>query len=386
MKKYPLWALVLGMLSLSVVVPLVNAVPLNSNLNAGDQRDHQLIYEIPTDLSDFKPKVLSFYAENPLTVQILNRTEYGNYLQGTPYLAIKTWANVTEFSETYGSDVNVTLDIPATAVYDQFGKVIRYEVIFYAVISNSVSESSSYYLDLSAADSNEFTDFLGEFFGHLVVVTFFLIGGILLYQWAKTRKQEGDQTTSKLYQKIGIGFLLGGVGASTWRILRWVEVLYPPARWDSNWIVENMPFSWMANNYISFITFLALGFAILFISWTAEMDVQRREQPRITYFLLIMQGVVVISMFYVPLFGVIFWVWLAAILLAAGNLLFIFLTLARNSKGELRKKALMISLGVLGIYVTILLTNFLPYSYIYNSLCIVSQVITYWGISKVQIK
>ena len=105
------WPLLLGAFTLAILIPTVAAEPLRSTLQPGDQSVSIGTISVPVNAEENR-HVLSFYSERPLTVEIINQTEYGKYALGLPYQPVQVWTNTTEFSELYETDANATLNIP----------------------------------------------------------------------------------------------------------------------------------------------------------------------------------------------------------------------------------------------------------------------------------
>lgn len=89
----------------------------------------------------------------------------------------------------------------------------------------------------------------------------------------------------------------------------------------------------------------------------------------------------VITCIFIPLvIGIIFYIWLISVILAAVNIITTYFRALRLAKGILKKKTQIILLGLLGSYLFLILREFIKPEYICNGLVCIFAIVLYKGL------
>jgi hypothetical protein len=131
---------------------------------------------------------------------------------------------------------------------------------------------------------------------------------------------------------------------------------------------------------LSFVTFTALGFSLVFMSWTVEKNVQNRKVPYLTYFLLANQGALIVGIFVPALLYVVIFTWIASLALVAVNIAFAYIKATAASTGQLRKKSLFILFGLLFTFTFIILRDYVRPNFVGNFVVICFMIFLYKGL------
>jgi hypothetical protein len=304
-----------------------------------------------------EPQKISFASERACSLFILNESEMLRYVNGTPFVAKKTWANITTVEEELTYQKLVGEYGIETYEFNKTGdRLTRYAAMYFAV-QNEANNTNRF--SLRVGYKNEFVIFLDDFFRIVITFVFFFYGVKLLLDARQARK-EGHASKTHVYNNYGIAFFLGGIATLLWEIYHWYEALDASVAWIQPLKFEQIPnLPILSQNILSFVTFVSLGFSILFMSNTVEKKIQNKKIPIFTYILLVAELLVVGCVLVPAIFLFVFYPWIVALLLTAANILITYLKVARITSGSLRKQAVTIFSFLLALYLCISLVRIL---------------------------
>ncbi len=299
-----------------------------------------------------EPQKISFVSQYNCTLYIFNETEMLHFVNGTqPFVAKKTWANITtvdvevtyqKFAEVWGVE---------SYLFNKTGeKPFLYAAMYFAVL-NEVSSTNRF--GLRVGYKSEFVVFLEDLFRVVVTFVFFLFGAKLLLDSRRARKED-QVSKAHMYKNYGIGLFFGGFTTFIWEIYHWYARLDPSESWIQPLSFEAMPdIPIFSKNLLSFVTFMSLGFSIIFMSNTVEKMVQNRKIPIFTYILLAMELLMIGCIFVPDILLYVFFPWVIALGLDAANVLITYLRVAHMTSGNLKRQATSIFIYLLLLYLCI---------------------------------
>lgn len=320
-----------------------------------------------------QPETISFQSEYNCSVFVLNKTEMLNFVNGSSFIAKKTWANVTSIQETITYQ-ELTVDWGAdTFIYNQSGQSpVKYAAVYFAV-RNEINGSN--YASLRVGYQSEFLTFLDDLCRTLVCIMFFYFGMKLIFD-ARQAKKERQPSKPHIYKNYGIGLIFGGIATGVWEIFHWYARLDPSSTWFNPLEIAQMPNNpIISKNILSFVTFISLGFSLVFISNTVEKMVLSRKVPILTY-LLVATEILLISCMFVPtLLIYFFYPWIVTLALAAINIIITYIRVAHVATGRLKQQAINIVITLTAMYLSIALVRILVQpEYIGNIVCIIFMI------------
>jgi hypothetical protein len=110
---------------------------------------------------------------------------------------------------------------------------------------------------------------------------------------------------------------------------------------------------------LSFATFVSLGFSIMFMSNTVERKVQNKKIPIFTYILLVAELLMLAGLLVPEMLLIVTYPWIAALLLAAFNVLATYIKVARITTGALKRQAISVLLYLTALYLSMALLRVL---------------------------
>ncbi len=302
---------------------------------------------------------ISFVSENLSSLFILNETQMLRFVNGTSHTAKKTWANITSVEEelTYQKLVGewgIESYLFNKTAQDPEAKPYRYAAMYFVVLNEANATNS---FGLRVGYKNEFLIFLEDLFRVVVTFVFFLFGAKLLLDARQARKEKQVSKTH-MYKNYGIGLFFGGLTTFIWEVYHWYARLDPAETWLQPLVFNDMPdVPIFSKNILSFVTFMALGFSIMFMSNTVEKMVQNKKIPIFTYILLVMELLMIGCIFFPSVFIYVFYPWVIALGLDAANVLITYLRVAHMTTGDLKKQAMSIMFYLLFLYLCISLVR-----------------------------
>jgi hypothetical protein len=298
---------------------------------------------------------ISFASERACSLFILNESEMLHYVNGMPFVAKRTWANITTVDEELTYQKLVGEYGIETYEFNKAGdRVTKYAAMYFAV-QNEVNNTNRF--SLRVGYKNEFVIFVEDFFRIVITFVFFYFGMKLLLDARQARK-ENQLSKTHMYKNYGIGFFFGGITTLVWEIYHWYARLDATESWIQPLKFDAMPdIPIFSKNLLSFVTFMSLGFSIMFMSNTVEKMVQNKKIPIFTYILLAMELLMIGCIFIPQILLFVFYPWVIALILDAANVLITYLKVAHITSGGLKKQAISIFLYLLLLYVSISLVR-----------------------------
>jgi hypothetical protein len=304
-------------------------------------------------------ETISFASERNCSLFILNETEMLKFVAALPFVAKKTWANTTSVEMVLTYQV-LTADFGVeTYLYNKTGaKSARLAAMYFAV-RNEVNSTN--YFSLRVSYKSELVNFLNELFGIVITFTFIFFGVRLLLD-ARQAEKESKPSKKHMYKNYSIAYFFGGLTTLVWELYRWYQRLDPTETWIQPFKFEQMPVEQIpifSENIFSFVTFVSLGFSIMFMSNTVERVVQNKKVPIFTYILLVAELLMVACLILPGMILFIVYPWIGAIALAAFNILATYIKVAHMTTGNLRRQAISILLCLTALYLSISLVRVL---------------------------
>ncbi len=298
---------------------------------------------------------ISFISEKPCSLYILNETAMRNFTAGLPFVPKKVWPNITSYQEDLHYQTLTEVYGVDTYLYNKTGEKPRMLAAMYFAVINEVDEAN--YFSLRVGYRNQLAIFIDDLF-RIVVSFIFFYFGVRLLRDARQAMKEGQASKRHIYNNYGIAFFFGGLTTSVWEVFHWYTRIDPSSSWLNPLNYEQMPdLPIFSKNILSFVTFVALGFSIIFMSNTVEKMVQNKRVPIFTYILLAVEVLMVGCIFMPEILFYVFWVWVAALVLAAANIILTYGKVARITSGDLKRQAISIMLFLLTLYVSISLVR-----------------------------
>jgi hypothetical protein len=317
-----------------------------------------------------------FESEANCSILIVNATQRTDYLVGSNITPKMRWDNITTldlkilystFEEMGLEYVNITQDD---------GTIERVIRLFF-IIENEVDESNTFSFRIE--DRNELREFMDLAFEQLIYITFFLLGFRLIYHSFEAKKNQ-EAVKSKIMVNYGLGLIMGGLATLGWEFYHWYRKLNPSDSWEKIFVIEDFPIDLISGTYFTWGTFLCLGFSIMFMSLTVERDVQQRKMPYLTYFLILMQSLILLGLFVLVILPYVLIVWIAVLVLTVINIGVAYLKIIFASTGSVRKKATIILIGIVLTFAVIGLRDFILPNFVPNALGCIFAVVMYKGI------
>ena len=334
---------------------------------------------------------MEFRSTENVSVYVLNETEGLNYLLNcensswnrstfTHHLA-KCWLNTSYIFDDnltyqhFKNDWGVENITTITEQPDGSNKTV-YSVSFYFLVVNEYSNTTQFSLKWNTP--NLVVEGLNETFENLVFIVLFIVGFSLLIRNKAERK--------RTYTNFGLGLIMGGVAPLLWRIYQYWRASDARVSWYNLFSFQEMPTNILgfAGNVLSFVSFICLGAALLFMSYTLERDIQKRKIPILTYLLVIMEVAIIgfalllkVTLAVQGVFVIIIYAWIGVLVLVGANIAVAYIRLAAVSTGAVRRKAVIIVISVLGTYLSIVLREYLRPLFVPNLMACMFALIMY---------
>nr|MDO8108702.1 hypothetical protein [Candidatus Sigynarchaeota archaeon] len=321
-------------------------------------------------------EAISFIAEKNCSLFLLNETEMLHFVGGQPFISKHIWANITlvELAISYQL---LTVDYEVeTYLFNKTGEKPAQIATMYFAVRNEVNDTN--YISLRVGYKNELLAFIDDFFRVVVFFTFFYFGMKLLFDARQARK-ENQASKTHMFKNYGIGFLFGGFTTGIWEVYHWYTRLDPSEVWIQPLAFEQMPdVPIFSKNLLSFVTFVALGFSILFMSNTVEKMVQGKKIPFFTYILLVAELLVISCIFIPVILLYVVYIWIGTLALAAVNVIITYIKVSRITTGQLKKQALSILISLIVMYLSISLVRiYVQPEFIGNISCTIFTICLY---------
>lgn len=304
-------------------------------------------------------ETISFASEKKCSLFILNETEMLNFVAALPFVAKKTWANITSVDMVLTYQVLTEEFGVETYLYSKAGaKPARFAAMYFAV-RNEVNSTT--YFSLRVGYKSELLNFLNQLFGIVISFAFIFFGARLLLD-AREAGKGGKPSKKHMYNNYSIAYFFGGLTTLLWELYRWYQRLDPTETWIRPFRFEQMPVEQIpifSENIFSFVTFVSLGFSIMFMSNTVERVVQNKKVPILTYILLVAELLMVACIFLPGMILFVVYPWIGAIALVSFNILATYIKVARMTTGNLRQQAISILLSLTALYLSISLVRVL---------------------------
>ena len=343
-----------------------------------EQSDIADEYEHKNKLVLYEPDTtISFLSEKEYSVYILNESQMLAYLNNQPFIAKKEWLNTTKF-EVEISFAILTDDFGLESYPTEAGDEDSVEnVPFWILVHNELNETNNFKLNVNSIDKLD--NFLWLSSRHLLFITFFSFG-IALLIFGHQKKKEEEEHKAHIANNWGFGLITGGFATLTWEILGWYTEFHPEENWNSIFEFPGMPVVWIYAHYLTFISLIGLGLSLLFMSNSVERDVQQKKIPRLTFFLLFMEIMLIAGILFVAILEIIIYVWIFAVALAAFNIFATFGKLVKQTTGDMQKQAIMVLLGIFLSYISLVLRDFIRPDYLMNFMGMIGVYILYKGV------
>lgn len=294
---------------------------------------------------------ISFMSENPCSLYILNETEMLNLVSNAPFVAKKAWTNITshqelvqyqKLTEEYGVETYL-VDKPG-------GQPTMMAAMYFAVVNEADDHTQ---FSLRVAFANPLVTFFEDFFRIVVSFVFFYFG-VKLLRDARQASRENLESKKHVYKNYGIAFFFGVLTTSVWEVYHWYARLDVTSSWLKPLEFARMPdLPLFTANILSFVTFVSLGFSIIFMSNTVERMVQSKKVPILTYLLLAVELLMVACIFVPDILLYVFFAWIGVLFLAAINILLTYIKIARITSGALKRQAIWITTCLVALYLSI---------------------------------
>ncbi len=325
--------------------------------------------------------MFKFQSSYPLNVYLVNESEYSEFRfngfdEGQENLIKMNWSSVKELNLEITYEKLKEFGFEGEIEVDPEGKKKKLIHVF-VIVFNPRDELAEYYLRYEY--ENELSIFLNEFFRHVVFLCFLGVGIKLLLDAQKIKPE--NEKLAHIYENYGFGLCIGGVATVAWKIYHWYFQLNLSERWKQTFRFENMPANLqLSNNYLTWVTFTALGLSIVFMSNTIERDVQQKKIPYFTLSLIFMQIALIIGILVPRALLVIFLTWVAVVIFTVFNIFITYIKMLINTTGEVRKKAIFILVGLILAFGLIGLRDFIRPEYIGNGLGVIGIFMLFQGI------
>lgn len=298
---------------------------------------------------------ISFVSERPCTLYILNETEMLKLVSNVSFVAKKAWPNITscqadlqyqQLTGEYGIE---------PYLYNKTGEKPRMVAPMYFAV---VNEADGYnYFSLRVGYKNQLVIFIDDLFRIVVSFVFFYFG-VKLIRDARQALKENQASKKHIYNNYGIAFFFGTLTTSVWEVYHWYARLDPSSSWLQPLNFEQMPdLPIFSKNILSFVSFVSLGFSIIFMSNTVEKMVQNKKFPIFTCILLSVELLMVACIFIPGILLYVFYVWIGALILASFNVIATYIKVARITSGDLKRQAILITVCLLSLYLSISLVR-----------------------------
>jgi hypothetical protein len=330
-----------------------------------------------------EPEALWFESEKPCSVYVVSETQFivGNASNWTSFTPGKAWVNRTHIYEEL-SFVKITSPVPGgwgmpVTVQDLAGSDPVNVTTFHIVVINEASGNNTFVLRY--LEKSPFLQFVHDFTYNLIVVLFFAFAILLLVESRRVGKD--NPIRGNILKNYSAGLVFGGVGTGAWEVWHWVGYYVPSNSWADYLAFQGMPsFLPFSAQTLSFVTFTALGFSLVFMSFTVEKSVQNRKIPYLTYFLLANQGALIVGIFVPALLYVVIFTWIASLALVAVNIAIAYTKAMAASTGQLRKKSIFILFGLLFTFLFIILRDYVRPNFVGNFVVIIFMIVLYKGL------
>ncbi|MEX2684827.1 MAG: hypothetical protein Q6373_024855 [Candidatus Sigynarchaeota archaeon] len=299
--------------------------------------------------------MISFTSEKKCSLFIMNKTQMLAFVENGTLDAKQSWPNITSYQEILHYKTLTEEYKVETYLFNKTGGKPTWFAAMYFVVRNEVNSTN--YFSLRVCYRNQFMTFLEDFF-RIVVSFIFLYFGIKLFGDARQALKENQPSKRHIYNNYGISFLFGTLTTAVWEVYHWYARLEPSESWLQPLSFSQMPdFPIFSANILSFVSFASLGFSVIFMSNTVEKIVQNRKVPLFTYILFAMEALVIACIFVPAILLYVFYVWLGTLLLASINVLATYIKVARITSGDLKKQAILITVCLLTLYLSISLVR-----------------------------
>ncbi len=364
------------------------AVDTQVSLSAGEAYTEYFDYSNTTDTSEKEfrkthlviyktPEAIDFVSDINCSVYLMNDAQLASYLTNGTIESNYAWTNTTEiqYAITFDRLTNeLNLDYFEKTNSDGKTELIAY---CYFVIVNE--EYTINQFSLRVRYDNKLIAFLTDFFEHLLVFMFFAVS-ITLFVKAKKEKEAEEEIKAHILNNYGFGLFCGGIATLVWEIYHWYRELHPEDRWVGYFIFEFEPIENFSTNYLSFVSLIALGLAILFMSNTIEKDVQQKKIPYFTYFLVLMEGLLILGMFIPIILTWIMYIWIVSVALAGLNLLYSYIMVIRQVSGPVKTKTLKLVIGLFVTYLIVPMRVYIFPEFIPNMIASIFMMVMYEGL------
>lgn len=323
---------------------------------------------------------IEFDASGELSIYLVNETEMANWVNKASFTSKKAWINITSLnnvqlsydvltSEAYGFEPTIRESVNDTRTYAI--------VIVYIIIVNEGIEEVKYSFQFDQI--NEFILFLEDFFRLLLIIAFFTFGILLLWDFKQTKEE--NKIRAEIYLNYGIGLIIAGIAVASWKVYHWYRMLNPSDVWVQVFVWKTAPENFLFSSTIfTFFTFLALGFSIIFISYTVEINVQQRKKPIMTIILFAMEILIIFGTIFTQIINILIYIWIVVLIFTGLNIVYTYIVLIKKSTGIVRKKAIFTIIGISLVFAFIGLREFIIPEFICNATGFVSMFLFYAGL------
>ncbi len=325
-----------------------------------------------------------FHSNAKVDIYLLNTTAFGTWLNSGTLLAPPAFTNTTNVVEQWSIDfLNATrgFEIDSTSQGSR-------KIVLFVLVLNSADVTVKFVARLGYKQwdvlLNEFTAFC-QF---LAVLCFALVSIRLLMAARSLKKEEGQENHVQSLQGFGIGYALVTAELMLAIFRAYWETNtggFLPKVFDIEYNIPNFPISY----YDLFICIiLVLGSLTFFtLCYIVEKKVKGRRIPVFAYNLLVSMAFLVLVFAFPDMFIFTIVYLVVALVLAAAQIIVIYLTLAIRSAGIMRRRSVLIALGIIVPFISIAFRLFLvsaiPGLYDYRSIFELGNVLGvlcfYWG-------
>ncbi len=379
----------ISLISCSLVMNLTNALEKEGGLDPGgyyleyfeySNQTESRIDEYNSNRLVFNPEQnkFSLFSENNVSVYLFNETELSKYLAGDEFVSKKVWINITKVDQkiTYQYLINeYNLD---TFIHTNEEGEKEKKAYAYVIIDNEINGLNQYSLRIQY--ENRLNEFLENFFRIAIVLAFSYCSYRFLRR-SKIEKEENEEIKAHILMNYGLGLTAGALATLVWEIFHWYRIMSPRDNWENVFEFKDMPIEIFSANYLSFLTMLCLGLAIMFLSNTVERDVQNKKIPYFTYFLMSMEALLFLGIFVPVILVVVIYIWIISLALSGINIIASYVKVVKHVTGVVKKNVLKLAIGLTLTYTILPMRIFISPEYVANLIVLISLYVMYDGIS-----
>jgi hypothetical protein len=338
--------------------------------------------EAPADAG--KTREFYFHSNATVDIYLLNSTAFGTWLNNGTLLAPPAFASTADVVEPWSIDfLNATRGFEVNSTLSGSRKVV-----FFVLVVNSADATVKFVARLDYKQWGTLLSEFSVFCQFLAILCFSLVSIRLLAAARSLKKEEGQANRAQSLRGFGIGYALvtAELLLAVFRV-QWENNTggFLPKLFGIEYNIPGFPISYFD---LFICTILVLGSLTFFtLCYIVEKKVKGRRVPIFSYNLLVSMALVVLIFAFPPMFVFSIVYLIIALALAAAQIIVIYFALAIRSEGVMRRRSILIALGIIIPFISIafrlFLVNSIPGLYDYRSLFELGNVVGvlcfYWG-------